>query len=118
MAHDYRPRSGRSPASLGAAMTLTRRWFALFFAGGVPFLFLDRDPGLVVITLVWNGVLLVATLADYLLLPRSEELQVERIVDSHLSLAARNQVQLILRSTHSWPWRVLIKEEPPQGMPS
>lgn len=99
-------------------MTFTRRWFALFLAGGLPLIFLDRAPGLVVVTVIWNAVLLVATLADFLLLPPSEELQVERIVDSHLSLAARNQVQLILRSSHPWPWQIVIKEEPPQGMPS
>jgi uncharacterized protein (DUF58 family) len=99
-------------------MTFTRRWFALFFLGGAPLLFLDSAPGLAFLTLVWDGVLLVATLVDYLLLPSPDTLQVERQFESHLSLGAPNPIQLVIRNGHTMSWRLEVKETPPEGMPT
>lgn len=99
-------------------MTLTRRWFWLFLLAGIPLLFLDSSPGIALITLALDGVLLLATLVDYLLLPPVESLQVTRMLEPTLSLGTRNAVQVALRSAHNWPWRMEVKDEPPESMPT
>src|SRR5207302_882679 len=75
-------------------------------------------PGFVFLTIGLNATLLIATLVDYLLLPPAESLQVSRILEPTLSLGGHNTVQVDLRNTHIWPWRIEVKDEPPQTMPN
>jgi uncharacterized protein (DUF58 family) len=98
-------------------MTFTRRWFALFLLGLVPLALSYVAPDLAAGAILWNGLLLIATLVDFLLYPPLTSFEVERQVEPQLSLGTENPVRLVTRSAHVWPWQVTVHDEPPTGMP-
>jgi uncharacterized protein (DUF58 family) len=97
-------------------MSFTRRWFALFLVGALPLVGAIIIPGMEVMTLLWGGALLLATLVDYLLLPPVAFIQIKRQVEPQLSLGAENPVQLLLRNGSLWSWHLVVHDEPPEGM--
>lgn len=98
-------------------MTFTRRWFGLFLAGALPLALIGISPGFLGLTLLWDGALLVATLADLLLLPSPDSLGVERLVERQLSLGAANRVELVIRNRSELAWNLTVHDEPPDGIP-
>jgi uncharacterized protein (DUF58 family) len=99
-------------------MTFTTRWFVLVSLGVVPIIMSTASPGLSLLTVLWDGALLVATIVDYLLLPAPQTFEVERQVEPQLSLGAENPVRVVVRNPYSWSWRITVRDEPPEGVPN
>ncbi len=99
-------------------MTFSRRWFVLLALGGIPLLLSGWIPAAARMVVLWDGALLVATLADFLLLPSAPEFTLERGVEPEISLGADNPVRLVIRNGSRWPWRVTVHDEPPSEMES
>lgn len=99
-------------------MTFTRRWFVLAALGVVPILLSMVAPGLAILTLFCDGLLLVATFVEYLLLPAPRTFEAARQVDPQLSLGTENPVRITVRNPHPWGWRVTLHDEPPSGVPN
>lgn len=97
-------------------MTFTSRWLVLLALGVVPILLSAASPGLAILTLFWNGALLIATLVEYLLLATPRSFEVSRQVEPQLSLGADNLVRVTVRNPHAWSWRVTLRDEPPAGV--
>ncbi|MCC6731196.1 MAG: DUF58 domain-containing protein [Chthonomonadales bacterium] len=99
-------------------MILTRRWFALFLLGGIPIALSAASRGYLGLVAAWDGLLLMATIVDYFLLPERGQIELARRVDDHLALGAPNAVQVSVRNGSAWPWRLVVRDEPPAGMDS
>lgn len=97
-------------------MTFTRLWFALLVLGAAPLALAFLVPGVAILTLIWDGALLIATLADFLLLPPDSAIEVERTVEPQLSLGAPNPVRISVRNATGSPWRLTVHDEPPERM--
>ncbi len=99
-------------------MIFTRRWFLLLTLGVVPILVSMAAPRFAVLTLAWDGTLLIATLVEYLLLPAPSSFEVARQVEPQISLGAENPVRVTVRNPHTWPWRLTLHDEPPEHVPN
>jgi len=97
-------------------MTFTRLWFALIMIGAIPLILDAILPGIGVLSLIWAGLLLLATLTDYLLLSSPQAIEVERVMEPQLSLGAPNLIRLFIRNRSDRPWKVVIHDEPPAHM--
>src|SRR5258708_7446135 len=97
-------------------MIFTRRWFGLFILGVLPLAGAALIPGAGWLTIVWDGILLTATIVDFLLLPPTDAIIAERILEPHFSLGAPNLVGLAIRNSTGWTWATTVHDEPPQGM--
>jgi uncharacterized protein (DUF58 family) len=98
-------------------VTFTRRWFLLFILGGVPLLFTGQAMGFLTLTLLWEGTLLIATVADYLLLPAPSQIEIERDYEPQMSLGTENPVRIHLRNNSPMDWHLLLLDEPPERFP-
>lgn len=98
-------------------MNFTRRWFLLFILGGAPLLFTGQAMGFLTLTLVWEGALLIATLADYLLLPSPSQMEIAREYEPQMSLGTENPVRIQIRSNSAMDWQVSLLDEPPDIFP-
>jgi uncharacterized protein (DUF58 family) len=99
-------------------VTFTRRWFVLAALGVVPIVLSMASPGLAILTVLWDGLLLVATLVEHLLLANPGSFEVTRQVEPQLSLGTENPVRITVRNPYAWPWRVILHDEPPEGVPN
>jgi len=99
-------------------MTFTARWFALFAAGSVPLALSWWAPGLALLAIPWNGLLLAAAIADYLLLPPWAAIEVSRRVEAELSLGEDNPVRVEVANRSKWQWNITLHDEPPPRMPT
>ncbi len=97
-------------------MTFTRRWLILFALGAVPLLFAGVASVFLALAYGWYGVLIVLALADYLLLPASETLEVERVAPERLSLATTNEIRLRVKNKAALPVELELRESPPEGI--
>ncbi len=98
-------------------MTLTRWWFALAVLATLPLFLGGLGHAAVMVTLACVGVVLAATVADYWLLPPRDGISAERKVEPQLSLGAENAVHVEVRVEGLWPWKILLRDEPPDEMP-
>lgn len=95
-------------------MRLKYRLAILVAAGAAPLCFLQHAPWILWAVLGYNCLLVAATVADVLALPRPDQiLSVERHVDEKLSLGAKNQVAVEVRSLFSRPLAIRVRDEPP-----
>lgn len=95
-------------------MTFTTRLFLLVALGAVPLFASAAFPPIAVLAIVWNLVVAVLAVVDYLRCPRVRDaLQVERIAADALSVAAPNTVTLNVRNLTQDTLRFTIRDEPP-----
>ncbi|MGC8668982.1 MAG: DUF58 domain-containing protein [Chthonomonadales bacterium] len=94
-------------------MVLTRRWIFLLALGAVPLLAAGAAPGVVWLTLVWDGLLVALALADFMLLPPLERIQVDRVLEPSIRLGTPAEVRLRVRNGTELPWRLKLLDEPP-----
>jgi uncharacterized protein (DUF58 family) len=99
-------------------VTFTGRWFGLFLLGLVPLAMAYAVPDIAAAVLLWNALLLILTLVDFMLYPPLTSLDVERQVEPQLSLGTDNPVRLVVRNAHTRPWLLTVHDEPPAGMPT
>jgi uncharacterized protein (DUF58 family) len=99
-------------------MIFTRRWFFLFSLGVLPLLLSIRFPGLAILSAIWDGALLVATLVDFFLIPPPTSFEIHRENEPQLSLGASNPVRIVLRNPHGLPWELTVRDAPPETFPS
>lgn len=97
-------------------MVVTRRWLVLFALGSVALLGAPSAPGLVWLLLVWDALLAAMALADFLLLPGSERIHLERIMEPSIRLGTPADVVVLARNSTARPWRVKVRDEPPAGL--
>jgi uncharacterized protein (DUF58 family) len=95
-------------------MRVTYRLAILVALGAIPMLLLQRAPWLLFAVLGYNFLLMVCTVADYIAIPRPDQiLSLERVVDEKLSLGASNPVRVVVRSLFHRDLKVIVRDEPP-----
>lgn len=95
-------------------MTFTRRFLLSMLIGAVPLILGLFEPGFLGLTLLWNGILLILTLTDYLLLRLAPLPEIDRTLEPRLSLNGQASVRLYLRNPAKTAWNVTVLEEPPE----
>src|ERR687884_393056 len=70
-------------------------------------------PGLLWLALLYLVAVAALVVADYLITPRPNEIEVERINDTKLSLGADNLITLLLANRGRRPIRFLLRDEYP-----
>ena len=85
-------------------------WLA---AGGVCLIAAPAWPALWWLGLVLTGALLMALVADALLLRRLDDVQARRVHEEILSLGAANKVTLALENPTAFPCRLTVRDTPP-----
>jgi uncharacterized protein (DUF58 family) len=95
-------------------MRLTPRLALLAALGAIPLLFIGHLPWLLNVVLVYDVLLGLVTVADFLAIPAPERaLTVEREADEKLSLGAANLIVLEVRNQSGLPLRVTLRDDPP-----
>jgi uncharacterized protein (DUF58 family) len=95
-------------------MVFTGRFLWLVGLGVVPLLLSGLYAPLALLGALWNLALVTLALIDYLNTPRAERsLSVRRNTDDALSVAAANEVALVVRNERPRRLRVLVRDEPP-----
>ena len=97
-------------------MTFTRRWLILFALGAVPLLFAGVASVFLAATYLWYGVLIILALADGLLLPPNETLEVERLAPERLSLGVTSEIRVRVKNAGAMPIELELRETPPEGI--
>lgn len=99
-------------------MTFSRRWLWLFALGIVPLLLSGEMPVFITFALGWYALLIALAVADWMLLPAPNVLQVEREVADKLSLGIENTVQVRVKNGIGRPLRLELRDTPPDAIPS
>jgi uncharacterized protein (DUF58 family) len=95
-------------------MIVTQRFLLLALLGVFPLALSGLFPPLADLTLVWNVVLALCALSDFLRTPRPDAaLSAQRTADEALSVAASNDVALRVRNQTPGFVNVLVRDEPP-----
>lgn len=95
-----------------------RRFYWLLLLGVIPFSLGWLHPGWLWAGGIYDLSLLLAAAFDALRSPKSSYLGVQRRMEKHFSLAARNQVQLELSNHSIGPLSVWLRDEVPSEMES
>jgi uncharacterized protein (DUF58 family) len=93
-------------------MILTRR-FWLFCALGIPIAALSLQLGVPIVTIAYDGFLVLAAYLSTRLVPSSDSLKVSRKFDAVLSVRAWNKIKVLVENEGIEAVDILFRDEPP-----
>ncbi len=99
-------------------MIPTWRLLLLLLLGAVPMAGASLSPPLLWLALFYLLVVLALVAADVIITPRPDEIEIERINDSRLSLGAENVITLLLANRSARRLRFILRDEYPHTFPS
>jgi uncharacterized protein (DUF58 family) len=92
----------------------TRRFLLLVAFGMAPLALSGLLPELAFVAVAWNALLATLALGDFLRTPRPEQaVEVWRLTDEALSVAADNEIVLRIRNATPGSLRATVRDEPP-----
>jgi uncharacterized protein (DUF58 family) len=98
-------------------MIPTRRLLLMLLLGAVPMAGASLLPPLIWFTPVYFAALLALLIADVIITPRPDQIEVERLHDSRLSLGADNLVTVLLANRSPRHVRLTLRDEYPYQFP-
>ncbi|NJK81148.1 MAG: DUF58 domain-containing protein [Chloroflexaceae bacterium] len=99
-------------------MIPTIRLLLFLLLGAVPMAGASLVPPLIWFSLVYFLAVLVALAVDVILTPRPDQIEVERLNDSRLSLGADNLITVLLANTSRHPIHFTLRDEYPYQFPA
>jgi uncharacterized protein (DUF58 family) len=93
-----------------------RRFYWLLLLGLIPLSFSWLSPLVVWATGIYDGLLILAVVMDYVLSEKPAQISLERITGQYLSLDAQNLVKLLVANRSDRLLTMLVRDEYPIGM--
>ena len=95
-------------------MALSDRFLFLCALGLLPVGMALAIPEILLNALLWDGLLVVGAIADFLLLPSSDQIRVERKTSGRMALDRRSEVGLLLTNLSTRWLRFGYRDVPPR----